>query len=125
MARRVFVDAVLRNRVNQIILERLAWVRSGRRLARLRIGVSNSVERPHRAYAPISASRTTISSISTQTTSREAEDALIRRVAAPASDIGVSVEPRNQGHVSISGIPTSSEPPIHLCNAPRKELTAS
>jgi hypothetical protein len=94
------VEAVLRNRANQIILERLpgfgladAWLVSG--------SVFQTVWNVLTGRAPNYGIKDYDIFYFDADTSWEAEDAIIHRVAAATSDIGVSVEPRNQARVHL------------------------
>jgi hypothetical protein len=94
------VEGVLQNRANQVILERLpalglsdAWLVAG--------SLFQTVCNVLTGRAPDYGIKDYDIFYFDADTSWEAEDALIRRVAAPASDIGVSVEPRNQARVHL------------------------
>jgi hypothetical protein len=94
------VEAVLRNRANRIILERLpkfgladAWLVSG--------SVFQTVWNVLTGRAPDYGIKDYDIFYFDADTSWEAEDAIIHRVAAAVSDIGVSVEPRNQARVHL------------------------
>jgi hypothetical protein len=95
-----FVEAVLQNRANQIILERLpglgladAWLVSG--------SVFQTVWNVLTGRAPDYGIKDYDIFYFDADTSWEAEDAIIHRVAVAVSDLGVSVEPRNQARVHI------------------------
>jgi uncharacterized protein len=94
------VEAVLQNRINQIILERLpglgladAWLVSG--------SVFQTVWNVLTGRAPDYGIKDYDVFYFDADTSWEAEDAIIHRVAAAVSDIGASVEPRNQARVHL------------------------
>ena len=117
------IEVVLRNRANQIILQRLpefglpdAWLVSG--------SLIQTVWNVLTGRAPDYGIKDYDILYFDADTSWEAEDANIRRVAAAVSDINVSVELRNQARVHLC-IRISSESPIHLCNGPRKASTVS
>jgi hypothetical protein len=100
MDERRLVEAVLRNRANQVILERLpefgladAWLVSG--------SVFQTVWNVLTGRAPNYGIKDYDIFYFDEDTSWEAEDAIIHRIAAATSDIGVSVEPRNQARVHL------------------------
>jgi hypothetical protein len=95
-----FVEAVLRNRANRILLERLpglgladAWLVSG--------SVFQTVWNVLTGRAPDYGIKDYDIFYFDAETSWDAEDAIIRRVAAAVSDVGVAVEPRNQARVHL------------------------
>jgi hypothetical protein len=94
------VEAVLQNRINQTILERLprlgladAWLVSG--------SVFQTVWNVVTGRTPEYGIKDYDIFYFDADTSWEAEDASIRRVAAAIFDIGVLVEPRNQARVHL------------------------
>jgi hypothetical protein len=95
-----FVEAVRRNPVNRLILERLpgfgladAWLVSG--------AVFQTVWNVLTGRAPHYGIKDYDIFYFDTDTSWEAEDAVIHRVAAAVSDVGVSIEPRNQARVHL------------------------
>ena len=95
-----FIEAVCRNRVNRLILERLpgfgladAWLVSG--------SLFQTVWNVLTGRAPDYGIKDYDIFYFDPDTSWEAEDAIIHRVTAAVSDIGVSVEPRNQARVHL------------------------
>jgi uncharacterized protein len=100
MNERCLIEAVLRNRAIQIILQRLpefglpdAWLASG--------SVIQTVWNVLTGRAPDYGIKDYDILYFDDDTSWEAEDAIIRRVAAAVSDIRVSVELRNQARVHL------------------------
>jgi hypothetical protein len=94
------IEAVLRNRVNKILLERLpelgladAWLVSG--------SVFQTVWNALTGRAPDYGIKDYDIFYFDANTPWDAEDANIRRVAAAVSDISVSVEVRNQARVHL------------------------
>jgi uncharacterized protein len=95
-----FIEAVRRNPVNELILERLpgfgltdAWLVSG--------SVFQTVWNVLTGRAPDYGIKDYDIFYFDTDRSWEAEDAIIRRVTAAVSDIGASVEPRNQARVHL------------------------
>jgi hypothetical protein len=100
MVRARFIEAVLRNPVNRMILERLpaldfadAWLVSG--------SVFQTVWNVLTGRAPDYGIKDYDIFYFDSDTSWEAENAVIQRVAAGLSDIPVCVEPRNQARVHL------------------------
>jgi uncharacterized protein len=94
------IEIVLQNQANQIILERLpefglsdAWLVSG--------SLFQTVWNVLSEYAPDYGIKDYDIFYFDADTSWEAEDAIIRRVAAAVSDLGVAVEVRNQARVHL------------------------
>lgn len=96
----LLIETVLRNRANKILLERLpalgladAWLVAG--------SVFQTVWNALTGRAPDYGIRDYDVFYFDTDTSWDAEDAIIRRVASAVSDLGVSVEIRNQARVHL------------------------